>query len=67
MFSDQEEDCLIIGLDTALVLDFIKVILGMRGNLDSSLRNFPLPFGKILIMGVMNSPGHTIVYSRTRN
>ena len=36
-FADQEQDCLIIGLDTGLLLDFIKVILGMGGNLDSSL------------------------------
>ena len=48
--TDQEQDCLIIGLDTRLFFDLIKVILGVRGDLDGCLRNFPPPSGQILIM-----------------
>ncbi len=67
--ADQEQNCLIIGLDAGLFFDFIQVILGMRGHLDSCLMNFPPLYGQILIlilmMMMMNCLSHTIDYSRT--
>jgi hypothetical protein len=33
-FTNQEKNCLIIGLDTGLLFDFIQIIPGIRGNLE---------------------------------
>lgn len=63
--ADQEQDCLVIGIDTGLFLDFVKVVLGVRGDLDSSLRNFPPPFGQVLVLCGMNCLSHAIDYSKT--
>lgn len=49
--ADQNQNCLIIRFDTGLFFDFIQVILGMRGNLDSGFRNFPFQYDQILIPG----------------
>ncbi len=62
-FANQEKNCLIIRIDAGLFLDFVKIILGVGGNLDCCFGNFTPPVGKVLILGRMNCLSHAIDYS----